>query len=233
MQYLFDAWCQDPRPLLFCEFLEEVNGFLALPETLLDELDRQWEEPTSPFEQELAALCRECRRRTGLGQRFAVCFIGIDHFKEHSDRYGAAGGGRVVSLLSRTVRSECPPDGFVARVGDSDFVLVLTVSRFSDGRSASNQWPSILGEVCDVFDRQILRYTQKYLAGTSRAKIKPDGKSHPLPTMTLSIGVVTNEHRRFQHFSQIAELAREMQNYAKAQPGSVFVVDRRYDPAER
>ena len=35
MQYLFDAWCQDPRPLLFTEFLEEIelSGF-ELPQSL-------------------------------------------------------------------------------------------------------------------------------------------------------------------------------------------------------
>ena len=59
------------------------------------------------------------------------------------------------------------------------------------------------------------------------------GQPYRVPLITLSLGVVTNEHRKFQHFSQIAELAREMQSYAKTQAGSVFVVDRRDDPAER
>ena len=48
--------------------------------------------------------------------------------------------------------------------------------------------------------------------------------------MTLSIGVVTNEHRRFNHPAQVSELATEMKSYAKTLPGSVFVVDRRQDP---
>jgi hypothetical protein len=48
--------------------------------------------------------------------------------------------------------------------------------------------------------------------------------------MTLSIGIVTNEYRRFAHPAQVSELATEMKSYAKTQPGSVFVVDRRHDP---
>jgi hypothetical protein len=47
--------------------------------------------------------------------------------------------------------------------------------------------------------------------------------------MTLSIGVVTNERRRFTHPAQVSELATEMKSYAKTLPGSVFVVDRRQE----
>jgi hypothetical protein len=48
--------------------------------------------------------------------------------------------------------------------------------------------------------------------------------------MTLSVGVVTNRHRRFTHPAQVSELATEMKSYAKTQVGSVFVIDRRHDP---
>ncbi len=56
------------------------------------------------------------------------------------------------------------------------------------------------------------------------------GQLHRVPLMTLSIGVVTNQHRRFTHTAQVSELATEMKSYAKTQAGSVFVVDRRHDP---
>ena len=45
--------------------------------------------------------------------------------------------------------------------------------------------------------------------------------------MTLSIGVVTNQQREFNHTAQISELATEMKAYAKTFPGSIYVVDRR------
>lgn len=47
--------------------------------------------------------------------------------------------------------------------------------------------------------------------------------------MTLSIGVVTNERRRFTHAAQVSELATEMKTYAKTLPGSVWAMDRRSD----
>jgi hypothetical protein len=47
--------------------------------------------------------------------------------------------------------------------------------------------------------------------------------------MTLSIGVVTNERRRFSSTAQVSELATEMKTYAKTLPGSVWAIDRRSD----
>jgi hypothetical protein len=51
--------------------------------------------------------------------------------------------------------------------------------------------------------------------------------------MTLSIGVVTNEHRRFTHTARVSELATEMKTFAKKLPGSVYAVDRRSDAQGR
>ena len=47
--------------------------------------------------------------------------------------------------------------------------------------------------------------------------------------MTLSIGVVTNQHRKFTHTARVSELATEMKSFAKKLPGSVYAVDRRSD----
>ena len=59
------------------------------------------------------------------------------------------------------------------------------------------------------------------------------GEEYRVPLMTLSIGVVTNEHRRFTHTAQISELATEMKTYAKTLPGSLYAVDRRMRDTSR
>ena len=56
------------------------------------------------------------------------------------------------------------------------------------------------------------------------------GQLHRGPLMTLSIGVVTNERRRFTSAWHVSELATEMKAYAKSLNGSVFSVDRRAEP---
>ena len=170
---------------------------------------------------------REFRRRMEKGEQFAVCYADLDHFKEYNDRYSYYDGDRVIFILSRilrdVVKGMCPTDGFVGHIGGDDFIVVLPVVRVSE----------VCSEIINVFDNLIpLQYNAQdrragYFFGKDRR-----GQLHRVPLMTLSIGIVTNEHRIFTHPAQVSELATEMKSYAKTLPGSVFVVDRRRGAVE-
>jgi GGDEF domain-containing protein len=165
---------------------------------------------------------REIRRRLESAQEFAVCYADLDHFKEFNDRYSYYDGDRVIYLLSRilhdVVKGMLGPRGFVGHIGGDDFIFVIPADEISAACS----------EILDVFDTLIpLQYNDQdrragYFFGKDRR-----GQLHRVPLMTLSIGIVTNRHRRFAHPAQVSELATEMKSYAKTLPGSVFVVDRR------
>jgi GGDEF domain-containing protein len=165
---------------------------------------------------------RELRRRLDSGGLFAVCYADLDHFKEFNDRYSYYDGDRVIYMLSRilhdVVKGICGTEGFVGHIGGDDFIFVIPIEQASP----------VCGEVLDVFDTLIpLQYNEQdrragYFFGKDRR-----GQLHRVPLMTLSIGIVTNRHRRFTHPAQVSELATEMKSYAKTLPGSVFVVDRR------
>jgi GGDEF domain-containing protein len=165
---------------------------------------------------------REIRRRLESDQEFAVCYADLDHFKEFNDRYSYYDGDRVIYLLSRilhdVVKGLLGPRGFVGHIGGDDFIFVVPADEIGPACS----------EILDVFDTLIpLQYNDQdrragYFFGKDRR-----GQLHRVPLMTLSIGIVTNRHRRFAHPAQVSELATEMKSYAKTLPGSVFVVDRR------
>jgi GGDEF domain-containing protein len=165
---------------------------------------------------------REIRRRLDSGQEFAVCYADLDHFKEFNDRYSYYDGDRVIYLLSRilhdVVKGMLGQRGFVGHIGGDDFIFIIPLSEIG----------VVCGEILDVFDTLIpLQYNDQdrragYFFGKDRR-----GQLHRVPLMTLSVGIVTNRHRRFTHPAQVSELATEMKSYAKTLPGSVFVVDRR------
>jgi diguanylate cyclase (GGDEF)-like protein len=169
----------------------------------------------------------EIARRIGSGERFAVCYADLDHFKEFNDRYGYNNGDRIIRLLARilhdVVKGECGEQGFVGHIGGDDFLFVVPL----EGVQASCQ------EIINVFDTLVpLQYSEQdqrsgYFFGKDRR-----GRLHRVPLMTLSIGVVTNERRRFVKASQVSELATEMKSYAKSLQGSVFSVDRRSERQE-
>jgi GGDEF domain-containing protein len=156
---------------------------------------------------------------------FAVCYADLDHFKEFNDRYGYHEGDRVIRVLARilhdVVKGVCGEEGFVGHIGGDDFIFIIP----------SDAVQSVCAEIVDVFDQLVpFQYSESdrragYFFGKDRR-----GQLHRVPLMTLSIGVVTNERRRFSSASQVSELASEMKAYAKSLPGSVYTVDRRAEP---
>jgi GGDEF domain-containing protein len=167
---------------------------------------------------------REIRRRLDSGARFAVCYADLDHFKEFNDRYSYYDGDRVIFLLSRmlrdVVRGVCLSRGFVGHIGGDDFIFIIDAADVT----------AVCTEILEVFDLLIpFQYSEAdrragYFFGKDRR-----GQLYRVPLMTLSIGIITNERRRFSHPGQVSMLATEMKSYAKTLPGSVFVVDRRHD----
>ncbi len=168
----------------------------------------------------------ELARRVESGERFAACYADLDFFKEFNDRYGYHNGDQVIRLLARilhdVVKGLCGESGFVGHIGGDDFLYAVPIA-------AMNR---VCDEVIRVFDELIsLQYSEQdrrvgYFFGKDRR-----GQLHRVPLMTLSVGVVTNQRRRFTRAVEVSELATEMKSYAKTLPGSVWAVDRRRDDA--
>ncbi len=155
---------------------------------------------------------------------FAACYADLDHFKEFNDRYGYAMGDDVIrtvaALLVEVVEQVTGADGFVGHIGGDDFLFLVpleSVAQTCD--ELVRRADEILSKRYSAHDRQA-----GYFFGKDRR-----GRLDRVPLMTLSIGVVTNERRRFAHAAQVSELATEMKTYAKTLPGSVWAIDRRSD----
>jgi len=168
----------------------------------------------------------EIARRLEGDELFAACYADLDHFKEYNDRYSYYDGDRVIRILSKilhdVVKGTVAERGFVGHIGGDDFLFVIPVEAVQE----------VCSEIVSVFDALVpYQYSEQdrragYYFGKDRR-----GQLHKVPLMTVSIGVVTNERRRFTHPSQVSELATEMKSYAKSLTGSVFTIDRRGDVA--
>lgn len=166
---------------------------------------------------------RDITERIRRNEQFAVCYADLDHFKEYNDRYGYNEGDRVIKLLSRILRDVVKghsPEGFIGHIGGDDFIFTIALDRMR----------ICCEEIIEIFDELIpYQYTEEdrragYFLGRDRR-----GNILWVPIMTLSIGVVTNQHRKFTHTARVSELATEMKSFAKKLPGSVYAVDRRSD----
>jgi diguanylate cyclase (GGDEF)-like protein len=170
-----------------------------------------------------AQIERDIGARMQRNELFAVCYADLDHFKEFNDRYGYNEGDRVILLLSRILRDVVKayaPNGFIGHIGGDDFIFNAPLDNMR----------VICEEIIEIFDELIpYQYTEEdrragYFLGRDRR-----GNILWVPLMTLSIGVVTNQVRRFTHTARVSELATEMKIFAKKLPGSIYAVDRRSD----
>jgi GGDEF domain-containing protein len=166
---------------------------------------------------------RDISDRIKADEFFAVCYADLDHFKEFNDRYGYNEGDGVIRLLSRILRDVVKghsTQGFIGHIGGDDFIFTVNLEKMR----------ICCEEIIEIFDELIpYQYTEEdrragYFLGRDRR-----GNILWVPVMTLSIGVVTNQHRKFTHTARVSELATEMKSFAKKLPGSVYAVDRRSD----
>lgn len=162
--------------------------------------------------------------RIAAGDEFAACYADLDHFKEFNDRYGYANGDDVIrslaNLLVDVVEQVAGDSGFVGHIGGDDFLFLVPFSAVAETcDSVIRRADEILPARYSAQDRQA-----GYFFGKDRR-----GRLDRVPLMTLSIGVATNQRRRFTSAEQVSVLATEMKSYAKTLSGSVWAMDRRSD----
>ena len=156
------------------------------------------------------------------GSDFALMHVDIDNFKAYNDAYGVMNGDQGIKLLARCLCQaveEVGCDGcFIGHVGGDDFAVI----------SGAADAPLLAQRTIDLWDRWMpMLYDQEdaergYIRVLDRRK-----RTQKFGTMTLSIGIATTQFNRFQNHLEVADIAAEMKQLAKRDPGSSFAVDRR------
>jgi len=162
------------------------------------------------------------KKRIDSDQPLAFCVLDLDNFKAFNDRYGYANGSEVIKetakIIENVVKSNGTSDDFIGHVGGDDFVVITTPEYMR----------TISSEIISQFDRRIPDFydpeerARGYILGKTRQGIEME-----FPIMSISIAIVTNEHRKLINPLEASEVAAELKDYAKSIPKSVFVVDKR------
>ena len=162
------------------------------------------------------------KKRIDSKHPLAFCVLDLDNFKAFNDRYGYANGSEVIKetakIIDNVVKSKGSPDDFIGHVGGDDFVVITTPEFMRE----------LSSEIISQFDRRIPDFYDSeerergYILGKTRQGIEME-----FPIMSISIAIVTNEHRKLINHLEASEIAAELKDYAKSIPKSVFVVDKR------
>jgi diguanylate cyclase (GGDEF)-like protein len=167
-------------------------------------------------------LLEEIHYRLLQGTPMALLYADLDNFKVFNDTYGFARGDEAILLLAHLVQHAVAlhgnPATFVGHIGGDDFTVLTT----------PEDMDAICQTLIETFDRAIAQLyhpddiKRGFLSGVDR-----HGVLRRFGLMSLSIGVVTTQHRAFSSAAELASVAAEMKHYAKLQPGSSYAVDRR------
>jgi len=160
----------------------------------------------------------ELIRRLTKNEIFSLIYTDLDNFKAYNDIYGFACGDSVIKLTADIITDNVDlygsGDDFLGHIGGDDFIIITT--------------PECVDDICKAiisdFDRKILSmYTEKDRENGYIISADRNGDVHKYPIITISIAVISNEHRYFENHTKVAEAAAEVKMRAKAIPGSVYV----------
>ena len=171
------------------------------------------------------SLLKELEERTKSQLPMAVGYIDLSKFKEFNDRYGFEKGDEVIGhlaiIISKTLETLGNSADFLGHIGGDDFLLITTPDCIED----------VCKKIAEDFDKSIASFYRQedrergYIITKNRI-----GNLAKIPIMSLSIGVVTNEHQKFSHIGEIIQIATDLKNYAKTLGKSIYVKDRRKEP---
>lgn len=159
-----------------------------------------------------------------LNQPLTLLYADLDNFKAYNDKYGFNKGDTIIAqtadILSQSVLQHGSNSDFVGHIGGDDFIIISTPKHAQ----------KIARNICSTFDKQAgsFYHEQDRLQGFISGKDR-QGKICTFPLVSISIAIITNEHKKLESLAHIAQLAAELKKYAKSKPdgvvGSNVVID--------
>ena len=84
------------------------------------------------------------------GQRFAIYFLDVDHFKHVNDRFGHAVGDLLLQHVARSLAATVRASDTVCRIGGDEFVVLAAVSQREDAEQVVAKMRLALGAPCQL-----------------------------------------------------------------------------------
>lgn len=155
-------------------------------------------------------------------EKFAVCYVDINNFRQYNLKYGFSSGDDVIKttgkIIKMVLRRFPNHDYCLGHSGENHFVFITDVDIVEN----------VCTRIIETFDEVVPSLYDSVSSKRGYIHMKNrSGKVDKTPLMTLAMGVITNQHRLIEHISVISDVAGELKRYAKTFSDSIFVVDRR------
>ena len=168
---------------------------------------------------------REVEMRLASHKSLSVCYCDLDQFKAFNDHYGFERGDRAIALTAQVLIDALRKHGnaadFLGHIGGDDFVLVTTPEKAE----------VVCQGIVDLFDARAPElYDEADRARGHLIHTDRQGVPTKVGFLTISVALV-NHAEQFTHLGQIAAVGAELKAYAKQFAQSIYVNERRRNPA--
>jgi diguanylate cyclase (GGDEF)-like protein len=174
------------------------------------------------------AIEEEIMRRIDRDDKFAVCYLDIDHFKPFADTFGFAAADTVIkdtgsaivdavgaAALSSTGTGEGAVKDFVGHVGGDDFLIVTEADRAEQVvRESTRRFRDVIGRVVGY----------EALERGAFPGVDRDGTIKRFPIARMSAAVVTVGRSGWVSIGHLGALAAEAKRRAKQQGAGTVLV---------
>ncbi|MET4561127.1 diguanylate cyclase (GGDEF)-like protein [Lysinibacillus parviboronicapiens] len=148
-------------------------------------------------------------------QQYSLIYFDLDHFKSYNDTYGFNKGDKILRYLTEILKKNiAETHDFLGHIGGDDFVAIVP----------HYEVRAICQRIIDEFDSQILGFYDLedivHLQVPNRV-----GKLQPFTCTSLSIAVVTNEHRQFDSVEQLSDAITRIKKECKKISGSCYLIN--------
>jgi diguanylate cyclase (GGDEF)-like protein len=161
----------------------------------------------------------ELLKRLETNEAFAVLYADLNAFKAYNDIYGFLKGDEVIRETAKIILKEADKDrGFVGHIGGDDFIVL------TDPKSCE----ALCQRIVDRFDAMAPSFyaEEDQKRGYIEAKDRR-GQLVRYPVLSIAIGVVTNQVRKFVSLGEVSSIGAEMKHFAKEKKGSSYAIDKR------
>ncbi|MEW5820841.1 MAG: response regulator [Cyanobacteriota bacterium] len=159
----------------------------------------------------------QIKRRINLGNPWSVMTMKLNNIKPYMDTYGCLAGNQLLKAFMAIVKACAEKEDFFGCVANEEYILItrpLMVEAMAES-------------ICATFDQIIPRFYAPYEAERGFTIVSEEGKaSRKVNLISISIGVVSSEHRRIDDYKTALSFANAMKDLAKHQVGSGWLVDR-------
>jgi PleD family two-component response regulator len=165
------------------------------------------------------AIQEEIDRRAALHERFAICYIDLDHFKPFADTFGFVVADTVIHDTGTIIRAAVEAVGdahdFVGHIGGDDFIVVTTEGKAEAiAREAAARFPEVAARA--IGDDAI--------RSGSFTGVDREGRVREFRITQLSAVILIVDPERWVSTAHLGAFAAEVKRQAKLQGSGTILV---------